>query len=296
LATRPGKWGAGDLAYALDELTEEALRAFGDDLAGRHPLVLIDEDAGTRVFDSDGRGQPLRVLVDPVDGTRSLMHDMRSAWAVTCVAPDRGELTRLSDAVLAVQTELPTTSAGTYRVMWAVRGQGAHIATHAVGSGAELDRRPLVVDDDPAIENGYLCFTRYLPIERTMVAEIERLCLERAIEAEHLNPRLLYDDQYLASAGQLFLTATGRYRMLADLRGWLGRLADIDNFTAKPYDLAALLVYTEAGVPVLGDDLLPLNAPLDTSTPLSVIAFANTAVQDRMLPHLKAAMEAVQGG
>ena len=195
-----------------------------------------------------------------------------------------------------MQTELPTTSAGTYRVMWAVRGQGAYIATHAVGSGAELERRPLAVDEALEIENGYLCFTRYLPVERPLVADLEQICLDRAIEAEGLNPRLLYDDQYLANAGQLYFVTTGRYRMLADLRAWLGRTHGLQNFTAKPYDLSALLVYTEAGVPVLGDDLLPLDAPLDTSTPLSLIAFANRSIQARMLPHLAAAMEAVQGG
>ena len=98
LANEPGEWGAGDIAYALDDEAEHALAAFGPALGQRHPLVLVDEDKGVRRFGEGAPGPPLRVLVDPVDGTRSLMHDMRSAWAVSCVAPDRGSGTRLSDA------------------------------------------------------------------------------------------------------------------------------------------------------------------------------------------------------
>ena len=66
--------------------------------------------------------------------------------------------------------------------------------------------------------------------------------------------RYAYDDQYLCTAGQLFFTATGRYRMLADLRGWLHRTRGLQNFTAKPYDLATLLEPTEGTVRVCGHD------------------------------------------
>jgi hypothetical protein len=115
--------------------------------------------------------------------------------------------------------------------------------------GRELERRPLVATTGARIDNGYLCFERFLPVERPLVAELEARFLSRAIEAFDLSPRLLYDDQYLCSAGQLFLVATGRYRMLADLRGWLARTRGIDNFTSKPYDLATLLIWREAGIP-----------------------------------------------
>jgi hypothetical protein len=218
------------------------------------------------------------------------MLDVRSAWALTGIAPDKGAATRLSDCVVAVQTELPTTFAGVYHVLTAVRGQGATIARHDVRTGAEIERRPLLADTSLRIDNGYLCFARYLPVERTLVAELERRFLERIVPAFDLSPRLIYDDQYLCSAGQLYLVATGRYRMLADLRGWLRRTRGLENFTSKPYDLAALLIYREAGVPVLGADLAPLDAPLDTETPLSVLAFANESLRERLAPHLAAVM------
>jgi len=290
LASAPGPWGFGDLSYPLDEEAEEALEEFGRAVGERHPLTLIAEGPGLKRYGEEADGPPLRVLIDPVDGTRSLMHDMRSAWALTGIAPDRGDLTRLSDCVLAVQTELPTTSAGVYHVLWAEKGRGATISRHAVATGDELERRPLVATSGTRIDNGYLCFERFLPVERPIVAELEARFLARAIEAFDLSPRLLYDDQYLCSAGQLFLVATGRYRMLADLRGWLARTRGIESFTSKPYDLSTLLIWREAGIPVLDDELQPLDAPLDTETKLSVIAFANEELRHKLQPLLRAVM------
>ncbi len=292
LADRPGDWGAGDISYALDEPAEAAVTDFVERLARRHPVTLVCEGPGlvAHAGPPGGDAPAVRAIVDPVDGTRSLMHDMRSAWALTGIAPDRGDATRLSDVEVAVQTELPTTSAGVYHVLTAVRGAGARIARHDVATGALLEERALVAPRALTLDNGYLAFTRYLAVERPVVAELERCFLDRALAAHGLDPRLVYDDQYLCSAGQLFLVTTGRYRMLADLRGWLRATRGIENFTAKPYDLAALLVYREAGVPVLDAEGRPLDAPLDTETALSVLAWPNETLREAFEPHLRAAM------
>ena len=287
LAAMPGAWGAGDLTYALDDMADEPLSAYGADLGADRRVTLVAEGPGTSVHGKGPDATALRVLIDPVDGTRSLMHDMRSAWALTAIAPDRGEATRLSDAQVAVQTELPTTSAGIYHVLWAVRGQGAWIARHDVKTGTELERAPLVAAQDLSIDNGYLCFTRYLPVERPVVAELESRFLATLVARHGLSERLLYDDQYLCTAGQLYLVARGRYRMLADVRGWLSRTRGFANFTPKPYDLASLLVWQEAGIPVLDEDFAPLDAPMDTESKLSVIAFANEELRAALEPLLR---------
>jgi hypothetical protein len=297
LASRPGAWGAGDVAYAIDEAAEHALAGFAAEVGQRHPLTLIAEGPGVSRHGENAYGAALHIIADPVDGTRGLMHDMRSAYAITGIARDHGRPPRLSDIEIAVQTELPTTSAGVYHVLSAVFGQGATITRHDVRTGAEIDSRPLRASEDPRIDNGYLCFTRYLPVERPLIADVEQRFLARAIEAHGLDPRMLYDDQYLCTSGQLHLVTTGRYRMLADLRGWLFRTRGLVNFTAKPYDLAALLVYEEAGVPVLDDSFAALDAPLDTETRMSVIAFANEGLRQKLETHLRAAMEhSLRGG
>ena len=289
LASRPGVWGAGDLGYALDEVAEEAIADFGRALGQHGPAVVVAEGPGERRYGPEPRptgaadlagaetddAPPVLALVDPVDGTRPLMQELRSAWVLTGLAPDRGAATRLSDIELAVQTELPLSTAAVYHVLSARRGQGATIARHDVRTGECLQRETLRVQEQLPLDNGTFSFTRYLPVERTLVADLERRFLEQAIAIHELNPRLIYDDQYLCSAGQLFLVTTGRYRMLADLRAWLGAKYSLANFTAKPYDLSALLIYQEAGVRVLDAKGQPLDAPCDTETPLDVLAFGN---------------------
>jgi fructose-1,6-bisphosphatase/inositol monophosphatase family enzyme len=293
LANQPGAWGAGDISYAIDTPAEAAVEAFGEDIARTHPVTIVCEGPGVVEHRGAGSGPALRAIIDPVDGTRSLMHDMRSAWALTGIARDRGEATRLSDIEVAVQTELPTTTAAVYHVMTAVRGQGARIARHDVTTGGVIEEGPLIAPRELPLDNGYLVFTRYLAVERPIVADLERRFLDSALAAHGIDPRLIYDDQYLCSAGQLFLVTTGRYRMLADLRGWLRETRGLANFTAKPYDLAALLIYREAGVPVLDAAGDPLDAPLDTETPLSVLAWPNDTLRAAYQPHLRAAMDAL---
>lgn len=301
LASRPGQWGAGDLGYALDEVAEQAIADFGQALGQRGPAVVVAEGPGERRYgpalgaagapataSSAGVANmpsceggavhdvaPVLALVDPVDGTRPLMQELRSAWVLTGLAPDGGAATRLSHIEIAVQTELPLSTAAVYHVLTARRGQGATIARHDVRTGECLASQTLRVAEQQPLDNGTFSFTRYLPVERTLVADLERRFLEQAIATHELNPRLIYDDQYLCSAGQLFLVTTGRYRMLADLRAWLGAQHGLANFTAKPYDLSALLIYQEAGVRVLDAKGEPLDAPCDTETPLDVVAFGN---------------------
>ena len=294
VASAPGEDGAGDLSYAIDEVAHEPLRGFVDRVGRSRAVRMVAEGPGELVHPGppEGAREPLAVLVDPIDGTRPLMHDMRSGWMLTGLAPDRGDATRLADIELAVQTELPTTTAGTYRVLAARRGQGATEALHDVRTGELLELRPLAVSEGAPLANGYFAFTRFLPMDLMPVAELEQRFLQRALPALGIESRLFYPDQLLCVAGQLHLLATGSYRMLADLRGWLGDRHGIGNFTCKPYDLATALIFEEAGVPVLDAQGEPLDAPFDTETRLDVVAYGNQMLRAAFEPHLRAAMDA----
>lgn len=292
LASQPLHWGAGDRTYALDAVADEPLRRFVERVGARRPITLIAEGPGElSAAPRSGGGAPIRVLVDPIDGTRPLMLDLRPAWIVTGVAPDCGPGTRLSDVELAVQTELPLRSAAVSLVLEARRGQGATICRHDVSSGARLDRQWLLAREDTPLDNGVFSFTRYLPEERPLVAALEQRVLGRLLAEHGLDPHLMYDDQYLCTAGALHLLATGRYRMLADLRGWLGTRHGLDNLTVKPYDVAGLLIFREAGVPVLDARGSDLDAPFDTSTRLDVVAFGNQRLRAAFEPALREALK-----
>jgi len=292
----PGGWRAGDLTYALDDAVDPLLDDFVARVLDRHPITLVAEGPGTLGAGERAAGQPVRVLVDPIDGTRSLMHDLRSAWVVTGVAPDRGDATRLSDVQLAVQTELVPTGSAVYHVIVGERGRASRLERRDFRSGRLLEERTLRVPPAPRLDNGYFCFTRYLPDERPLVARLEQSFLRRAIAEHGLSTRLIYDDQYLCSAGQLWLAATGRYRMAVDLRRWLRRVHGGDSFTAKPYDVGALLAFREAGLIVLDADMRPLDAPLDTETPLDLVVFPDERVRAAFQPLVEAAMEELAGG
>ena len=90
---------------------------------------------------------------------------------------------------------------------------------------------------------------------------------------------LVFDDEYLSSAGQLYELAAGHDRWTADLRPLLqparraaGR-API--FCAHPYDLSCELIAREAGVIVTDPRGAPLAAPLDVTTDVAWLGFAN---------------------
>src|SRR5207245_11239736 len=124
-----GSSDAGDTIYAIDRVGEEALVRGLSELARNEPVCVVAEGMldplilprGAR--ESDCRW---RLLVDPLDGTRGLMYQKRSAWILTGVAPNRGAATRLSDVVLAVQTEVPLLKQHLSDQLWAFAGKGMH--------------------------------------------------------------------------------------------------------------------------------------------------------------------------
>ena len=78
------------------------------------------------------------VLLDPIDGTRGIMYDKRSAWALSGIAPQRGEATRLSDIVVAAMTELPTRKQWRADQVSAMRGGGLVASAVNVMDGSRL--------------------------------------------------------------------------------------------------------------------------------------------------------------
>src|SRR5438093_9503817 len=125
LATTAGD--AGDTIYAIDRVGEEVLVGGLRGLARDEPVCVVAEGIPDPLIlprvasESDCRW---RLLVDPIDGTRGLIYQKRSAWILTGVAPNRGAATRLSDIVLAVQTEIPLLTQHLSDQLLAFRGKG----------------------------------------------------------------------------------------------------------------------------------------------------------------------------
>ena len=295
---RPVAEGAGDVTYALDAATEEALGRWLERTARRGPLSLFSEDAGWRHRGPEGGGTGTReltgfdhggprIVVDPVDGTRNLMADLRSAWTVVAAAPPGTEQPRLSEVELGLVAELPDSRAARYRLLSARLGAGARIEERRLEDDFPVHRGALVADTDDRPDHGYFSIFRYTPAQRPALAELEARFFARLAEREGADLRHCFDDQYISNGGQLALLSLGTYRMVADLRAHLAEGSPTPVTTSKPYDCAgAVLVAREAGCVVTDPGGEVLDFPLDATTPVSFVGWANAATARRLAPHL----------
>ena len=92
----------------------------------------------------------------------------------------------------------------------------------------------------------------------------------------------MFEDEYVSSGGQLHELATGRDRFVAELRPLVapGALA------CHPYDVCTALVLEEAGGGVTEPWGGALDAPLDTTSPVAWVGYANRALADWIGPVL----------
>jgi len=301
---RPVRAGVGDFTYGLDEASERAVDAWLDATARDLPLSLLTEDAGWRHRGPGPRGslaEPRelagfdhggpRIALDPVDGTRGLMYDLRSAWTVvSCAGPGRGE-PRLVELELGIVAEIPDARAARFRVLEAARSGPCTVEERELDSGSAVRSGVLTADSDPRCDHGFFPFFRYEPAQRPAVAAVEADFFARSAREERADLRHVFDDQYISNAGQLVLLALGTYRMIADLRAFLAERAGVRTTTSKPYDLAgAVLCAQRAGCVVTAGDGAPLDFPLDCTTPVHFVGWANAPTAERLAPHLAAAL------
>jgi hypothetical protein len=256
-------------------------------------VILIAEGiaGGKRALPRGRRDESCRYrfLVDPIDGTRSIMYQKRSAWALTGVAPNRGEATCASDIELAVQTEIPCSKQRLADELWAVRGQGARAERVDLGSGA---RTPLSLRPSRAsnIDHGYSSMVRFFPGGRAELAALDDQLVEQLLGPPVPGKAQCFEDQYPSTGGQLYELMVGHDRFVADLRPLLGRklLRSGKPFGASchPYDASAMLIAEEAGVLLTNGRGGKLDFPLDLETDVDWIGYANAGLRARIEPLL----------
>lgn len=305
--------GAGDETFGLDAVSESIVTRWLEETASVHPLSFLTEDVGWRHLGPGAGGRAValpdfdhggpRIACDPIDGTRNLMHDLRSAWTVLGLAGPGAGVPRLAEVEFGLVAELPDSRAGRTRTFVARRGSGCRLveedlaasapapATGTPATGSPATERVLRADTDDRPDEGYFSFFSFHPEVRPAVA---RLALDffRRLERGH-GARLesCLDDQYIASAAQLVLVATGTYRLAVDARGRIPRIGGPATRSAAPYDVSgAVLCAREAGAVVLDLDGEPLDVPLDVTTPVSFCAFPNEATRARLWPELAASL------
>jgi fructose-1,6-bisphosphatase/inositol monophosphatase family enzyme len=290
---RPVAEQGGDVLYRIDLDAEEAIRQQIDTWPETvKPLLLVAEGLGTEgreVFGPSDRPLRCRVIIDPIDGTRGLMYDKRSAWFVAAVCEDRGAETTLADSIAAAIVELPTTKQVWADALVAVRGAPA-TATRSRLDGSEHRPLPLEPSQAETLEHGFAQIVNFFPGTKVLAAELMEHVVRQTLGPVQPGKALVFDDQYIATAGQMVELAAGRDRFCGDLRPLLGQIAEREpgvaasGLACHPYDMAGWLVAVQAGVELTDGFGRPLRVPLDVDTPVHWCGYANRALRESIGP------------
>ncbi len=287
---------AADTIYAVDQIGEDAIAEWIEaHWPKSEPVELVMEGVADGETPTWPAGTPVgatrwKLILDPIDGTRNLMYDKRPAWMLAALAPQRGAANRLGDLVVAAMTELPTTKQWRGDQVSAVRGRGLVAEAHDLvrGGRALLHLRPSTATD---FVQGFASVVKFFPEGKALTARLEEELLRRVQPAGAKNAgggSVVFDDQYLCSGGQVFELLAGRDRMVADLRPLVFRRLGLGSpLACHPYDICTALLLEEAGGVVERPDGGPLDAPLDTTTPVAWVGYANAALAARVRPVLR---------
>ena len=257
-----------DTIYAIDRVADDTLlQWFEEHWTG---VEVVSEGLDEPVV--VGTDPTWTVIVDTIDGTRGLMYDKRPAWCLAAAAPHGGSL---RDTVAAAMTELPTVKQGAADQLSGMRGAGVVVERIDLREGR---RHPLIVRPSSAcdLEHGFAGLAKFFVPGKTELVQLEAKLFAR------LGSRHVFDDEYISSGGQLHELIVGHDRFVADLRP----LVDPSALACHPYDVCTAMLLEEAGGVVTDPHGEPLDAPLDTTSPVAWAGYANAALAARIGPVL----------
>lgn len=290
---------AGDAVFAIDRVSEAVLLKHFEELGQHWSFVLIAEgvgEDGVVVFprDCEPDKAELRIIIDPIDGTRGLMYQKRPAWILTGVAVNRGAQTGIADIELALQTEIPLVKQHLSDSLWAIKGQeiGGERYNRLTGERSALKPSP---SQTPSIAQGYGGISRFFPGARAELAAIDDEIVKHLLGPGRAGEAQAFEDQYICSGGQLYELLMGHDRWIADLRPLIEPILNLrgeaQGLCCHPYDLCTELIAREAGIIVTDEHDRPLAAPLNVTTNMSWIGYANKAIYEQVAPVLTAILE-----
>lgn len=257
-----------DTIYAIDRVADDTLLQWFEEHWTGVEVVSEGLDESVVV----GTDPTWTVIVDTIDGTRGLMYDKRPAWCLAAAAPHGGSL---RDTVAAAMTELPTVKQGAADQLSGMRGAGVVVERIDLHEGR---RHPLTVRPSSAsdLEHGFAGLAKFFVPGKTELVQLEAKLFAR------LGSRHVFDDEYISSGGQLHELIVGHDRFVADLRP----LVDPSALACHPYDVCTAMLLEEAGGVVTDPHGEPLDAPLDTTSPVAWAGYANAALAARIGPVL----------
>ena len=296
-----------DTIYQIDKVSEDAIiRWFEGHWPRNWPVELVMEgiDEAAVTFP---RGTPVaktkwKCILDPIDGTRGIMYDKRSAWSLAGLAPQRGEKTSIADIVVAVMTELPTSKQWRSDQVSAIRGAGVAglratwTDVHGFARAGKRVTGKLTLRPSSATDcrHGFASLARFFPDGKTLLSQFEEELWARVEKQKRPEKKaasespVIFDDQYISTGGQLYEILAGHDRFIGDLRPLaFAKLNLPASLVCHPYDICTELILNEAGAIVEDPFGGKIKAPLDTTSPVSWLGFANATLARRLRPELR---------
>ena len=136
------------------------------------------------------------------------------------------------------------------------------------------------------MRGGYAVFADYFAGSHAVTAQIADLVLDHALGPVRPGEALAFNDQYLSTAGCMYLIASGTYRFYADLRPVVAHVAARSarnvGLCAHPYDLCTYLIAQQAGVIITDPAGAPLSYALATDVDCGWVGYANSHIRNEM--------------
>ena len=157
-------------------------------------------------------------------------------------------------------------------------------------------RKKIRVRPSPAenFEHGFASLARFFPEGKGLLGAVEeQLWQELGVHGKN-GGQLVFDDQYISTGGQLHELIVGHDRMLGDLRPLAYAKLGFSAATlcCHPYDICTALIAREAGCVIEAPEGGALNYPLDTTTPVAWMGYANARLARLVRPVLRRVMAA----
>ena len=277
----------GDVSYDIDFKAEKTILSKFQNNTNDYTIHLIMEGLSKKEVYKGNNGL-ITIIIDPIDGTREIMYNKRSAWILTGIAFT--ENPTLDDIEIAIQTEIPISKQDKFSYVVAKSGEGAYEEIYDKNTFNPLTPKiRLSTSTNKTFTDGYITFPNPFPGTKVAIAQKYELFLKKLFPSRDINDAKVFSDEYISTGGQIYLLATGCYRLVVDIRVLVQSRKD--SLCCHPYDLCTILIAKEAGAVICNTNCDTLKYPLDTSTNCNWIGFANSVLYSKYKDQL---LESIQ--
>src|SRR5262249_20724291 len=124
---------------------------------------------------------------------------------------------------------------------------------------------PLLIQPSQAenLTHGFGMVSNFFPGTKELSSRLMERIVEQCIGPADVGKAMVFEDQYISTGGQFYELIVGHDRMNADLRPLFYKMRGLaTGLCVHPYDVASMLIATEAGVEITDGLGQMLDGPL----------------------------------